>query len=290
MDSGAGALTDADSKIIVLLLSDATWIEEYHKKVNDRLAYLMDLERLYPGGEWEQLPTMSETLAHRRGQITSMLANAQFEGLEKAIRAAESRARDLAEQRETKRQTFEQQRKQQLHELALKFIDAEYDVRDAAIQAKIEERQIQRRVIQQQVREKVAVAKDDKLRKYLKSERVKNLLAPFINPGRSYPNGSPSSRTGLDRGLLQPGPMPLSGLKDQTKWGQGAYRVRHLVHIAADPANDRGASWGIQPDSWSTQPNDFQDMDGNLVNRYAEAFRIIEEHGAVLVELKMLRP
>ena len=62
-----------------------------------------------------------------------------------------------------------------------------------------------------------------------------------------------------------------------------ADRVSHVV------ANDR-TSWGIDGRTAHQQPASFRNLEGERVNAYIEAQRILREHGQLLIELGMLRP
>ena len=64
--------------------------------------------------------------------------------------------------------------------------------------------------------------------------------------------------------------------------------MRNLLRLANASRNDRPA-WGVNEQSYAQAGEDFENMEGKMVNRYIEAQRILREHGATLVELGILR-
>ena len=122
--------------------------------------------------------------------------------------------------------------------------------------------------------------------KYLQSERVQTLLSPFCNKGNAQIGAWHESHVIED---LEPRPVSLSELSshayrplDPSKTG-----VSGLVYAATAKMNDRG-TWSHTKDNWKTADGTFKNLNGEMVNPYVEAQRIIREHGQILIELEML--
>lgn len=64
--------------------------------------------------------------------------------------------------------------------------------------------------------------------------------------------------------------------------------MSQLFKIANHRFNDR-SPWGANGNTFADGEPEFENMEGEKVNRYIEAQRILRDHGTTLVELGMLR-
>ena len=277
-----------------MLMLDASWIEAHHQNLDARLNIVADYTNRFPRNQrvdWSKLPTLRDAKAARRAQIDGLILRADFEGLEQARQEGVDERRKQAFEREMKKMKAELQGKQELAALTVKHIQAQFQVEIAVKQKQIQEKELQKEQIQRDTREAVQLAELRKLRAYLQTPRVANLLAPFSGPGRTVPRYHRSVRPDYDRSQLEAGPMSYASIQTILSLNVGdAKRMDYLTAIANDPQNDRPASWGIGDLDWRNAKHDFQNMNGQLVNRYIEAFRILRQHGTLLVELGILRP
>lgn len=129
-----------------------------------------------------------------------------------------------------------------------------------------------------------AVSEREQLLTYLESMRVKNLLAPFCNPGRM----AASSHPGLGHSIEALGEEPMS-LRRLGQCGALAPTRGSLLLLitVANHDNDR-PGWPVGHDNWESVGDIFLDMNGSKVNPYVEAQRILREYGPLLVEVGML--
>ena len=82
--------------------------------------------------------------------------------------------------------------------------------------------------------------------------------------------------------------MSLNRIASQRSLEPNDRSMRNLIRVANYHGNER-PGWGVSETSYSDAPKDFKNIDGEMVNRYIEAQRILREHGGKLVELKILR-
>lgn len=295
LESVRGPLKIGDNRAAKMLVLDALWIENLHHKLDTRLNLVVDFNNRFPKSQkqdWKKLRTLRDAKAAKRSQLEGLVLGAAFEGFETArIEGVELR-RKQAYDAEMKKTIAEVQGKEELAEQTRKFIQAEYQVKVAAKQSEIVAQERKREQIERHSREATQLAEAKKLRAYLQTPRVVDLLAPFCGPGMTLPRCHRNKHPIPDPNQLEPGPMSYARIHKEvlaSRLGQ-ARQLDYLTAVANDPGNDRPASWGIADSAWRQAGNTFKDMNGKHVNKYVEAYKILRDHGSILVELGMLRP
>ena len=172
------------------------------------------------------------------------------------------------------------------------MIQAKNEAERALVQSKIDMSNAKREQIEAAMREALAKVEQLIVEDYLTSPRVKRLLGPFCEPGMT-PIGAWNKNFKIEE--LDPRPISLSKLATYKKSAPRIFDtlkatqhgVSSLVRLANMSHNDR-PPWPTTHDTWQKAGKTFKDMDGNMVNPYREAQRILRDHGALLIKLEML--
>lgn len=285
----AGPLNPKDSTAAAAILEDATWVESYLNKLDQRLLTLDEYEKQFPAREdWSSFETLGEAIRariasdvrNRMQELAQARQKAEDEGLEEDVAAEFQNTREEL--------TVQREGRQKLSQLSRKLLEAEYDLKAAELQTNIVERQsaaANRKLFNQQLE---ADNEQERVEKYLQSAEIQRLLAPFCSPGELDASTSNMGRPTPVKSR-EKGPMSLSRLSAMGALAPDRKGVTVLVDIASSPHNDR-AHWSVSPNNWSKDEFVITDMNGNEVNRFIEAQNILINHSSTLIKLKMLNP
>ena len=293
-----GKFDPRTNKSTQLIIEDANWVESKYLKLQKRLAVIAEIEKNFPKDkDWSQSPTLQEAKNTRIAQMFEQIQVAELEAKEKAARESSARISQSTFEREIQKTELKIAGDDLLADLERRLMDAEYGRQATDLERRIMETQLAKKKIeleatlaksnaQKEMATIEATNANKKLEEYLTSARVKELLAPFCNPGRCE---ATTGNGGYKRiNSLEDGPVSLSQLGRLRSLEATDHGMRLLVRVAIYPGNER-PGWGIAERGYDTAGKDFKNIDGELVNRYIEAQRILREHGSKLIELKMLR-
>lgn len=290
--STQGVFDPNNNPAAVIVDEEVAWINEMYERVVSRLAIIATAEAdIDPTVDWSSYPTLQQ--AKRK-----VLADMAFKLAEVEVRAERQALDESAERRfqsvfEDKKKRFdaETDAKSRIAELSRLLMLKEFEVKEAEFEVKEAEIEIEkaelakqrseavgeRRMIETDTRLGELESEQARIKKYLQSAPVKQLLNPLISDGWHLTGES-----------LEAGPMSLKEIK---KTGPNLNPTKDGLYyfLLLEQGNDRGG-WGVDPHSGHTLPATFTNIDGKKVNPAVEAQRIVREHGQLLVELGLLRP
>lgn len=281
-----------------MIIEDANWVESKYLKLQKRLAVMADIEANFPKGqELSGSPTLQEAKNARIAAMFEQIQVAELEAKEAAARESSNRIARSAFERQIKKTQSQIAGDEMLANLERKLMEAEYGRQATELERRImetrlakEKIELQSRLAESNAQKEMATIEAEnankKLEEYLTSTRVRGLLAPFCNAGRCEATTGNSGYKRID--ALEDGPMSLNRIASQRSLEPNDRSMRNLIRVANYHGNER-PGWGVSETSYSDAPKDFKNIDGELVNRYIEAQRILREHGGKLVELKILR-
>ncbi len=281
-----GVFDPSKNESVKTILEDANWVEERYVKLRERLAVLNDYEANFPKNmDFSGLPTMREAKNAQIARMVEMLSSAEFKGKQKGAEEAANEIEKSAFDLEIEKAKTQVAGNEMLAALERKLLEAEFGRRAAETEKKITKQFIERQAVKDDTVTMVAESEDERLKKYLKSSRVRNLLAPFCAKGFCEPVAGVGFRR---NDSLTKVPMSISKIAIQGTLSPNQGNMKNLIAIATNPDNDRPA-WSINYTNYADDEDDFENMDGEKVNRYVEAQRILREHGLELVELGIMR-
>ena len=281
-----------------MIIEDANWVESKYLKLQKRLAVMADIKTNFPKGQdFSKSPTLQEAKNTRIAKMFEQIQVAELEAQEKALRESSNRIARSTFDRQIRKTETKIAGDEMLADLERKLMDAEYGRQATELEKRIMETNLAKDKIELQARLAKSNAKKEmatleaqntnkKLEEYLTSARVKELLAPFCNAGRCE---ATTGNGGYKRiNSLEDGPVSLARLGQIRCLEATDHGMRLLIRVANFTGNER-PSWPITDTGYSSAKKDFKNIDGDMVNRYIEAQRILREHGSKLIELKMLR-
>jgi len=281
-----GKFDPAINPAVSTILKDANWVEENYRKLSTRMALMADLETNFPADEdWSNHPTLREQKQARSARQLAKDVSAVEKGRARALDEMADLKEQSAFARESKLAKAKIQGQDKLAEIQLKLMESENLRKGAELEKELREKELEKEKIESDTVHMTAEAKKKLLVEYLASPRVTNLLAPFCSKGRTAAN-SGAGRKQVD--AVTAVPMSLSRLSRYNCFTAKHRNMRALITIANNRGNDR-PGWPTTEHDYFEAGETFKNMDGVNVNPYVEAQRILREHGAVLVELGMLR-
>ena len=276
-----GKFDPSSSAAVRAILIDADWVNKMHQKISSRLAAVEKMVKNFPQGQnFDASPTLAKAKSNfiaaqviqteKRKATTRQVAHEK--GLSNDIKAKADR--EIAES------TRKIEEEDLLAEFNRRLMIAEYELKRAEIESKID-------TIRVTTINNNAVAAKKKLVTYLKSPRVKELLAPFVTPDL-VKFGAHHEMYKIDS--LDPQPASLSQIaslgnpRTLDPSQKGMINFVFYVNVNAT----KRPKWPIHHQKWQDAGETFENMSGDKVNPYREAQRILREHGQTLVELGML--
>ena len=252
-----------------------------HETISFRLAAVSEIEKRFPQGQdFSSSPTLANA---KRSLIGSQVIDAETKkaatrqvayekGLDNELNALANR--------QIAQSTLETKEKDDLAAFNRKLFSAEYEVRRAMIQSEID-------LIEQEKQENQAIVAQKKLVKYLTSPRVKGLLAPFTTPD-SIKFGAHHETYIIESQSPQPASLSrIASLGNPRTLDPSRKGLTNLLFYVNGNATSRPV-WTSHHQKWSEAGETFKNQDGDMVNPYIEAQRILREHGQTLVDLGML--
>ena len=281
-----GRFEPSTNEAVLTILKDANWVEEYYRKLTDRLALVGNLQSRFPKDQdWSNLPTLRERKQERVARMFEQIKSAETEARERASAATADLIQDSVFEREVQKAKTQIAGEDALAEFENRLMDAEFGRRLTEIDKRIMATRLETEKIRSDMVHMRADASKARLVEYLTSDRVKALLEPFCS------NGFEEAHTGAGHkriDSLTAGPMSYSRLASYGCLPANHRGMRNLIRVANNSRNDR-PGWGVDENSYAEYGETFQNMQGEKVNCFIEAQRILREHGATLIELNMLR-
>ena len=288
-----GEFDPTKSKAAKSIIEDAAWVQDMHSEISNRLALVaQQIENVPRGRDFSNLLTLEKVKQAISADDKYKVDSAILKTTTEVQKAALARQLDAIVERKMLEASTEIKEKDKLAKRKRELIQARHEAEQALVQSEIGIENAKREQTEAAMRESRAKAEQLIVEEYLTSPRVKRLLGPFCEPGMT-PVGAFNKNFKIDE--LDPRPMSLSKLATYKKSAPriidtlkpSPRGVSSLVRLANMSHNDRPA-WPTTHDTWESAGNTFEDMNGKMVNPYREAQRILRDHGALLVKLKML--
>ena len=291
-NTSQGKFDAAKSEAVRSILVDASWVDDMRNKIKNRLLIVEQLMTNAPkSGDFESLPTLA-TVKRQLIAKAAMSFESEMQAVrESADRKGQEQELDAEFDRRFRNASKETEAKDSLADFNIKLMESEYGVKEAVVKSKIKMANAKKTAIEADTRAELQKSQKKLLVAYLTSPRVKQLLSPFCEPGMTK-IGAWNKNFKIKE--LDPRPISLGRLANYRSSGHtyepltaSQKGMRGLIVLANLPHNDR-PSWPVTEKNWNSVGNSFEDMNGQMVNPYREAQRIIREHGPTLIELKML--
>jgi len=280
---------DADTnEAAQAILEDANWVEQTYKQLRELLSTILHYEAECPEEfDASGLPTLKQAIDARATAMLEAISVAQQQAEETAAKqAAELLGESIVKRRIAAAKT-QVAGEEKLAEFNLRLMEAEFGVKMKETEKQIVETQLQERRVGDSIIETKSRSYDERLTEYLQSDRVRQLLQPFC--GKGFAEASTGNEGYKRISSLEEAPMSLGIINQRRALSPDHQSMIWLLKIANFSRNDRGG-WPVDQNTYGSAPKDFANMEGEKVNPYIEAQRILREHGAKLIELKMLRP
>lgn len=280
---------DADKNEAALaIMEDANWVELTYRKLRERLSIIELYEAEYPKDfDPGDLPTLEQVKAAKLAEMIEVVSMAELKAREDAARETADLLGKSIFERDVASIKTRIAGDEKLAELDRRLMEAEFGVKMKETEKRIVETQIQEMRVGDSITETKSRSYDERLTEYLQSDRVRQILQPFC--GKGFAEASTGNEGYKRISSLQEAPMSLGIINQRRALSPEHQSMIWLIKIANFSRNDRGG-WPVDQNTYGSAPKDFANMDGEMVNPYIEAQRILREHGAKLIELKMLRP